>query len=156
MQNFCTRPSYSFPVFIFLLLPNKVQTLTTPLILPSLPNFRLQVGLQNGASSGNPYGDTIHVASIYFDKTYCHQLRLLLLLLLLLLLIQATYKYLQSSLYLLIQYQLFLSETTSIQSLKFYFLDFLISLPHFHIQQLDYEVTIVGFLKIQVIWSVTP
>ena len=63
---------------------------------------------------------------------------------------------LQSSLYLLIWHQLFLSGTTTIQSLEFYFLDISISLPHFHIQQLDYEVTTVVFLKIKVLWGVTP
>jgi hypothetical protein len=148
MQNFCIRPSNSFLFLFFFFFQIKFRPLRHLLILPPSPKFRLQVGLQNGASSGNPYGDTIHVASMYFDKHYCHQLCLLLL--------QTTCKYLQSSLYLLIWYQLFLSGTTTIQSLKFYFLDISISLHHFHIQQLDYEVTTVWFLKIQGLWGMTP
>jgi hypothetical protein len=90
-----------FPFLFFFFYQIKFRPLRHILILPPRPKFRLQVGLQNGASNGNPYGDTIHVAAMYSDTLYGHQLCLLLLLLLLILL-QITCKYLQSSLYLLI------------------------------------------------------
>jgi hypothetical protein len=95
IQNCCIRPSYSFPFFI--LLPHKIKPLRHLLILPSRHKFRLQVGLKNGVSNISPYGDTMHVVSMYFDKLYCHELCLLLIILILLLLLQTTCKCLQSS-----------------------------------------------------------